>query len=321
MFCQFCGSELQSSFRFCPVCGNRIESNAVNDELELDEDQILKDYFRMGYSYENILKFLLKFHGIQMSLRTLQERFYQLGLKRRNVDFDVGEVRQRIMQLLNGPGCSGGYRSVWHCLQLQGLQVPRRVVEQLVRELDPVGCQERRAKTLTRRRYINPGPNYSWHTDGYDKLKPYGFPIHGCIDGFSRRIVWLKVTRTNNDPAITGNFFLEAVQNEGGCPIVLRSDNGTENTVMAAMQCYFRCDGQDERPGINAHIYGSSHSNQRIEAWWSYLRKARTNWWINFFKDLVDTDELNTADNLKMECLWSFNCSSERTRRRVCSLE
>lgn len=237
MFCQFCGSELESSFRFCPVCGNRIESNAVNDELELDEDQILKDYFRMGYSYEHILNFLLKFHSIRMSLRTLQERFYQLGLKRRNVDFDFGEVRQRITQLLNGPGCSGGYRSVWHCLQLQGLQVPRRVVEQLVRELDPVGCQERRAKTLKRQRYINPGPNYSWHTDGYDKLKPYGFPIHGCIDGFSRRIVWLKVTRSNNDPAITGNFFLEAVQNEGGCPIVLRSDNGTENTVMAAMQC------------------------------------------------------------------------------------
>ena len=22
-----------------------------------------------------------------------------------------------------------------------------------------------------------------WHIDGYDKLKPYGFPIHGCIDG------------------------------------------------------------------------------------------------------------------------------------------
>ena len=39
------------------------------------------------------------------------------------------------------------------------------------------------------------GPNYVWHCDGYDKLKPYGFPIHGCIDGlvlvFYVVIVWI----------------------------------------------------------------------------------------------------------------------------------
>lgn len=23
-----------------------------------------------------------------------------------------------------------------------------------------------------------------WHCDGYDKLKPFGLPIHGCIDGY-----------------------------------------------------------------------------------------------------------------------------------------
>ena len=27
------------------------------------------------------------------------------------------------------------------------------------------------------------GPDFVWHIDGYDKLKPYGFPIHFCIDG------------------------------------------------------------------------------------------------------------------------------------------
>ena len=27
------------------------------------------------------------------------------------------------------------------------------------------------------------GPNYVWHLDGYDKLTPYGFPNHACIDG------------------------------------------------------------------------------------------------------------------------------------------
>ena len=72
---------------------------------------------------------------------------------------------------------------------------------------------------------INPGPNFAWHADGYDKLKPYGFPTHGCIDGFSRRFIWLKVSRTNNDPAVVAGFFFEAVQSAGGCPTILRTDN------------------------------------------------------------------------------------------------
>ena len=28
------------------------------------------------------------------------------------------------------------------------------------------------------------GPNSVWHCDGMDELKPYGFAIHGCIDGY-----------------------------------------------------------------------------------------------------------------------------------------
>ena len=29
--------------------------------------------------------------------------------------------------------------------------------------------------------------------DGNDKLKPYGISIHGCIDGYSRKVLWLQV--------------------------------------------------------------------------------------------------------------------------------
>ena len=56
--------------------------------------------------------------------------------------------------------------------------------------------------------------------------------------------------------------------------------------------------------GANAHKYGSSSANQHIEAWWAFLRKNRSNWWINFFKDRIDQGQLNTADNLQKECLW-----------------
>ena len=70
----------------------------------------------------------------------------------------------------------------------------------------------------------------------HDKLKPYGFPIHGCICGYSRRIIWLEVDQSNNNPKIPATFVLDAVQNVGGCPRIVRSDCGTENVVLAAMQ-------------------------------------------------------------------------------------
>ena len=95
----------------------------------------------------------------------------------------------------------GGYRTVWYTLELEGFRVPRIVVQEIIRELDPEGTELRKSRCLKRRQYHNPGPNYAWHVDGYDKLKPWGFPIHGCIDGFSRRIMWLEVARSNNLPS------------------------------------------------------------------------------------------------------------------------
>lgn len=267
-------------------------------------EELIQRYFKRGFNYQKILSFLSKYHDIEMSLRTLHTKLRDLGLKRKNINYNIDHVRRRIQQELDGPGCSGGYRAVWHTLKMEGIQVPREVVRLVLKELDPEGVSERRSKTLRRRVYHTPGPNHSWHVDGYDKLKPYGFPVHGCIDGYSRKVLWLKVCRTNNDPAITGQHFLNAVREYGGCPTILRTDNGTENVIMAAMQSYFRCNGDDEYAGEKAHRYGTSPSNQRIECWWSYLRKKRSNWWINFFKDLVEAGHLSLSNQLQKECLW-----------------
>ncbi|XP_028416034.1 uncharacterized protein LOC114539597 [Dendronephthya gigantea] len=239
-----------------------------------------------------------------MSLRSLNTKLRSLGLRRKYNDLDINFLRDRIREELDGPLNSAGYRSVWHTLKLQGIQVPRETVRVLVSELDPEGVRERRAKALRRRTYRSPGPNFVWHVDGYDKLKPYGFPIHGCIDGYSRKILWLKVSRTNNDPAVTGQHFLDAISKYGGCPTLLRTDNGTENVNMAAIQAFLRCGGEDELAGSNAHRYGSSPANQRIECWWSFLRKNRSNWWINFFRDLIERGDLSTSNDLQKECLW-----------------
>ena len=48
---------------------------------------------------------------IRISHSTLKLRLKEFNLRRRGVAFNEVIVRQRISQLLDGPGC---YRSVWH---------------------------------------------------------------------------------------------------------------------------------------------------------------------------------------------------------------
>ena len=61
----------------------------------------------------------------------------------------------------------------------------RNTVRLLLTAVDADGVALRRARKLRRRVYRSLGPNYVIHLDGYDKLKRFGFPIHGAIDGYS----------------------------------------------------------------------------------------------------------------------------------------
>ena len=53
-------------------------------------------------------------------------------------------MRESIPRIRNGPGCLQRYRSVWHTLQLRGKRVPRIVVQELLREIDPEGSELRK---------------------------------------------------------------------------------------------------------------------------------------------------------------------------------
>ena len=271
--------------------------------MEIDEETIIKYYFQRGFSYEEIIHFLAKRHDREVSYSTLLRRLKTYGLKRRNFfkadnsDEVLEVVRQRIIEIIHGPGSCGGYRTVWHTLKMEGLNVPRIIVQDILKEVDPEGCQLRKAHRLKRRTYHCLGPNDTWHIDGYDKLKPFGFPIHGAIDGFSRKILWLEVTRSNNSPDNIATYFLSTVKELKGCSRQLITDLGTENGLAAAMLCYFHDDA-------DAHHYVSSPRNQRIEGWWSFYSRNRSTWWRNFFQDLEFEGVLDSSSELSMECLW-----------------
>ena len=58
-------------------------------------------------------------------------------------------------------------------------------------------------------------------------MKPFGFPIHGAIDGCSCKILWLEFSRSNNKPEVPARFFLQCVKENAGCPRLMRTDCGT----------------------------------------------------------------------------------------------
>ncbi|CAL8241411.1 unnamed protein product [Gadus morhua 'NCC'] len=195
---------------------------------------------------------------------------------------------------LNGSGQLLGYRAMWQTLQqTHSLTVRRDNVMQALRFLNPERVSLRHRRRFFRRSYCAAGPNQVWHADGYDKLKPFGIAISGCIDGYSRRLMWLSSGSTNNNPAVIAQYYLQCVSNCGVFPARLRTDCGTENGDMAAIQCSLREDHTDEFAGPLSHMYGTSTANQRIESWWSIFRKQRTQFWMDLFSDLRDRHYFN----------------------------
>ena len=265
--------------------------------LNVERVDLIERYFQLGLGYSEILLFLGSLHGCFLSLRQLKRILKQQGLGRRRNRSNPREVCQAIEQELRGSGSTIGYRQMTQrLLHAHGITTDKETVREMLKILDPEGVQLRSRHRLQRRKYKTAGPNHIWHIDGYDKLKPFGFCIHGAIDGYSRRIMWLEVGSTNNDPFVIAQYYLDCVRQVGGIPKIIRADCGTENVNVAILQRFFH--NQDQ-----SFLYGKSSSNQRIEAWWGMLKRGGMAWWINFFKDLRDYG-LYLEDNvIEAECL------------------
>lgn len=126
-------------------------------------------------------------------------------------------------------------------------------------------------------------------------IQPYRFVIHGAIDGFSRLIVYLKVS-TNNKAITVFTYFQEAVTRYN-LPSRVRSDLGLENLevgrFMLAMQ------------GLNrgSIITGTSVHNQRIERLWRDVNRVVVSRFLNIFLYLERQNELDCNNELHLYCL------------------
>lgn len=266
---------------------------------------VIKEYFKKNHKYKDIRQLILKNHNCDISESSFKRICKKYELQRKNfTESSAPEILLAIDTELDGSGSNLGYRAMRQRIQqTYGLKVKERTVLIYLRLLDPTGVEQRTRKRLKRRRYKAPGPNFVWHMDGHDKLKPYGLAIHGAIDGFSRKIIWLKVGTTNNDPYVIASHYLQAIKKLNLIPTIIRSDKGTENVQVEAIHTALRFHHQDNFAGYNSFIVGKSTHNQRIEAFWVQLQRLVTGYYMELFKKLQAENLLNIKNKLQIECL------------------
>ena len=82
----------------------------VNQAVERNE--VIENYFTLGFSASEILSFLVNVHGIHLSLRQLRRILRSRGCRRRGQASDMNVIVQAVEEELNGSGSIIGYRSM-----------------------------------------------------------------------------------------------------------------------------------------------------------------------------------------------------------------
>ena len=212
----------------------------------------------LGLSWNNIAR-LLGVSRWTVSRRAEEYNIRGLGqyssISDDQLDIIVKDFINRHGRNTGQPFISGHLVSIGHFVQ-------RRRVRESLNRVDPLSVTRRWGIVNLRRTYYVPWCNSVWHIDGHHSLIRWKFVIHGCIDGKSRKVMYLNASNNNLAATNLALFHHAIAENRGLWPSRVRVDYGVENVLI--------CDAMVEVRGENrgSFIAGSSHRNQRIERLW-----------------------------------------------------
>ena len=227
---------------------------------------------------------------LNVSRRTVCSRLRQFGLgTRRNMSTIHDAQLDRAILALKRRFPNSGYRMMTSLLKTNSqIRVSKARVYASMKRIDPVGMARRRRVVLHRRQYRVNGANSVWHLDANLKLSRWIFFVQGCVDGYSRAIIYLNCAACNNT-AITLNSFVRGMSHFG-LPSRTRSDAGLENVLVSRLMV-----GLQGR-GRGSHIVGRSVHNQRIERLWRDVYTSVLSQFYAFFYDMEDAGLLDPTN-------------------------
>lgn len=183
-----------------------MQNSEWKDDQNLKAD--LDKYVRENLKKSEILDFLKRdYPGYCWSSATLSRRLGYFDIKYINYDTPLEAVTEAVSKELDGPGKCLGYRALNLKLRTEhNIKVPRHLVYNVLTDVDPEGLQARAVDKKVKKKkvpFISAGPLWLASLDGHDKLCGYQnwtFPlsIYGCLDTFSRKILFLFVSHSNS---------------------------------------------------------------------------------------------------------------------------
>ena len=249
--------------------------------------EILEDLREMGYSWERISKTL----GV--SRWTLRRRVEEFDISKSVITYsklsDV-EIDSIILQFINQHGRNVGQTFLEGYFRAKGVRIQRRRIREGLLRADPTNTMLRWGVITSRRKYYVPWPNSLWHLDGHHSLIRWKFVVHGCIDGYSRRMMFLKCSHNNLAQTVL-DLFLDCIKHDGDrWPSRIRVDYGVENVLVC--DAMVECRGE----GRGSFIAGSSTHNQRIERSWRDIFRCVLHYFYYLFYAMEDSGVFNLED-------------------------
>ncbi len=110
----------------------------------MDVEDLVKSYFRLGFSNKEILCLLAHQHGVIISKRTLQRLCRKLNLFRRKNQTDIEEIASFVQSEMATSGRLQGYL---HAIR-RGDVVSQETMRMVIKEIDPEGVELRHARRL-----------------------------------------------------------------------------------------------------------------------------------------------------------------------------
>ena len=178
-----------------------------------------------------------------------------------------------------------------------GLRVQRRRMRESLARVDPANTALRWGLLFSVDSIVYPGQIHCGiYVDGHHSLIRWGLVIHGCIDGFSRRTMFLKCNNNNLSQTVL-ELLLSATEKDGLWPSRIRVDHGVENVLVCEAMV------QTRGTGRGSFIAGPSTRNQRIERLWRDVIRCVCHFYYYVFYAMEDTGLLNIDNPIDLFAL------------------